>query len=222
MVVEGPHLLAAALEAGLVPHAVLLSDAGAARPALVSLAGDSPIRVSDAVFAAIADTEAPAGLAAEFDIPARVSVLPGAVFLDGLQDAGNVGTILRSAAAFGIDRVYLGRGCADPWSPKVLRAGMGAHFLLRLETDVDLADAMARHPGPVACMVPQGGMPLAQANPGPETGWLLGAEGRGVAADLQQRAPLKVTIPMAPGTESLNVAAAAAICFHAAFSTSGA
>lgn len=218
MVLEGPHLVAAALEAGLVPHALLLSDRGAARPELVALAGAAAVRLSDAAFAAIADAGSPAGLAGEFDIPGLEANAPGTVFLDAIQDAGNVGAILRSAAAFGVGRVVLGRGCADAWSPKVLRAGMGAHFRLALESDADLAQALARHAGPVACMVPRGGTALDRAELGPEVAWLLGAEGQGVDPALQALVPLKVTIPMATGTESLNVAAAAAVCFYAAFS----
>ena len=222
IVVEGPHLVAAALGAGLVPRSVLLAESGASRPEFQRLAGADPVLLGDTVFAVIADTESPVGIAAEFDLPRPPAGGTGAAFLDGIQDAGNVGTILRSAAAFGIGRVVLGRGCADPWSAKVLRAGMGAHFLLGIDVDTDLADALRQHRGPVACMVAHGGVPLAGVKIDRRTGWLLGAEGRGVAQDLQVLAPLKVTIPMAPGTESLNVAAAAAICFHAAFSTSGA
>jgi TrmH family RNA methyltransferase len=173
--------------------------------------------LTDAVFGSIADTETPVGIAAEIRIPAAEAGLDRAtscVFLDGIQDAGNVGTILRSAAAFGIRHVVLGKGCADAWSPKVLRAGMGAHFSMAVRENADLSAAMAEFGGTVACAVPRGGVALASAELSGRVGWLLGAEGRGVSDDLAARATLKVTIPMHRSAESLNVAAAAAICFY--------
>ena len=149
------------------------------------------------------------------------------MLLDGIQDAGNVGAILRSAAAFGLRHVVLGRGCADPWSPKALRAAMGAHFALQIAAAADLVAALQRFGGRAACTVPRGGTPLAQADLGGRMAWLFGAEGQGVSEGLARHAALRITIPMARGTESLNVAAAAAICFYeqarqSALSTSGA
>jgi TrmH family RNA methyltransferase len=135
------------------------------------------------------------------------------VFLDAIQDAGNVGTILRSAGAFGIGHAVLGAGCADAWSPKVLRAGMGAHFAMEV-LESDLADAIAAFGGRLACTVPRGGVPIARADLSGRMGWLFGAEGQGVNDALAARAELKVSIPMPGGAESLNVAAAAAICFY--------
>jgi TrmH family RNA methyltransferase len=136
------------------------------------------------------------------------------VFLDAIQDAGNVGAILRSAAAFGIRQVVLGQGCADAWSPKVLRAAMGAHFAMAIQDSADLGAAIDKFGGKLICTVPRGGTPLAGADLSGRAGWLFGAEGQGVSAALAARAALKVTIPMAAGAESLNVAAAAAICFY--------
>jgi TrmH family RNA methyltransferase len=110
----------------------------------------------------------------------------------------------------------LGRGCADAWSPKVLRAAMGAHFAMRIADSVDLAAEMARFGGAVLCTVPRGGKPLAEADLSGRLAWLFGAEGQGVSAALAARASLKISIPMKSGTESLNVAATAAICFYQA------
>jgi TrmH family RNA methyltransferase len=108
----------------------------------------------------------------------------------------------------------LGAGCADPWSPKVLRAGMGAHFSMALEEGAELASAIDRFAGRLCCTVPRGGVALAQADLAGRVGWLFGAEGQGVSAALAAKATLQVTIPMPGAAESLNVAAAAAICFY--------
>jgi TrmH family RNA methyltransferase len=136
------------------------------------------------------------------------------VFLDAIQDAGNVGAILRSAAAFGVRHAVLGKGCADAWSPKVLRAGMGAHFSMALVQSADLAQAIAAFGGKVACTVPRDGISIEQADLSGRVGWIFGAEGQGVSKTLAARVTLKVSIPMPGGAESLNVAAAAAICFY--------
>jgi TrmH family RNA methyltransferase len=220
--IEGPRLVGVALDHGIALPALLVSDAALARPAIAALvrrSGRAPTVLAERVFAAVMDSETPQGIAAEIAIPVRTPDLAhadGCVFLDAVQDAGNVGAILRSAAAFGIPAVVLGPGCADPWAPKVLRAAMGAHFALALAQSADLAAAMTTFGGTIACARPRGGTPLRAADLPPRIGWLFGAEGRGVHEALAARADLGVTIPIRPGSESLNVAAAAAICFYEA------
>jgi len=222
--IEGGNLVAALLQAGLTPECVVLSKAGAARPELAALAarcGRTPVMVENAVFRLIADTEAPVGIAAEIalpDAPPDAAGSTGGLFLEAVQDAGNVGAILRSAAAFGIRDAWLGPGCADAWSPKVLRAAMGAHFAMRLGEGADLASVMDVFPGKVVCTAPRGGVPIGQADLAGPLGWLFGGEGKGVSDALGARAGLRVSIPMPGDAESLNVAAAAAICFYAAAS----
>jgi TrmH family RNA methyltransferase len=216
--IEGEHLVTACLDAGGKLEELLLGEGSAIRfEAIVRRHGRSPVLLDDAVFRSIADTETPAGIAAEIALPAPAADLrhaPTCVFMDGIQDAGNVGTILRSAAAFGVGCAVLGKGCADAWSPKVLRAGMGAQFGLAIEEGADLAEAMARFGGRVACTVAGGGVDIARIDLSGRIGWLFGSEGQGVSEPLASQAALRVTIPM-PGTaESLNVAAAAAICFY--------
>ncbi len=218
--IEGPHLLAAYLESGAAPLAVIVSESGSARAeigALVRRTGRTPVMLGDALFRQIADAETPMGVAAEIAIPEPRQALGASTccaFLEGIQDAGNVGAILRSAAAFGVSDVVLGRGCADPWSPKALRAGMGGHFALCVAQADDLAGAVARFGPTVLCTVPRGGSRLEAADLSGRTGWIFGAEGQGVSEALAARAHLRVTIPMPGPSESLNVAAAAAICFY--------
>lgn len=218
--IEGTHLVAACVDAGVAPVALLVAESAQARGEIAGLmrrAGIAPVVLSDAVFRSLADAETPAGIAAEIELPGTRGELRTAescVALDGIQDAGNVGAILRSAAAFGLRDVLLGRGCADPWSPKTLRAAMGAHFSLQISASRDLAADLQRFGGRMACAVPRGGTPLGQSDLRGRVAWIFGAEGRGVSEALARQAPLRVTIPMARGTESLNVAAAAAICFY--------
>ena len=219
-IIEGENLIVAFLESGKEVESLILSKAASGRPEFVALATQSrtaPTVLSDPLFRSIVDVETPAGIAAEIAIPPGAGKLESAescVLLDAVQDTGNVGTILRSAAAFGIRHAVLGKGCADAWSPKVLRAAAGAHFSLQLSESADLAEAMAEFGGRIACTLPRDGVPLANADLSGRLGWLFGAEGKGVHGALAARAALKVTIPMPGAAESLNVAAAAAICFY--------
>ena len=219
--IEGPHLLAAARLQGLEPVAVLLTEEGEANPEIRSLAGPSPVMLAKGVFRAIVDAESPQGVAAEIRIPEGRGKGGCAVFLEGIQDPANVGAIVRTAAAFGIARVVLDRACADPWSPKALRAGMGGHFALGLSETNDLASELAGFKGTLACTVPRGGVALEDAPLDRSIAWIFGGEGKGLTEETIRRADLRVTIPMAAGTESLNVAAAAAICLYQSFSRSG-
>ena len=214
--IEGPHLLATALQHGCKPIAVLVTEEGAANAEIHGLMGAKPVILGKGVFRAIVDSDTPQGIAAEITIPSGGKALGGTVFLEGVQDPANVGAILRSAAAFGIGRVVLDQGCADPWSPRALRAGMGGHFALDIVETKDLGAEIDAFKGTVAATVPRDGVAPAAAD-----AWVFGAEGRGLSEETLRRAKVKVTIPMAPGAESLNVAAAAAICLYQSFSKSG-
>jgi RNA methyltransferase, TrmH family len=217
---EGPHLVAACLDAGLAPSAVLVSESGSANAEVADLVRRSalpPTTLPDSLFRWVVDVASPVGIAAEVATPAASPALAQAshaLFLDGIQDAGNVGTILRSAAAFGVDTAVLGPGCADPWSPKVLRAAMGGHFALRIAETPDLVAALSEFGGTLVCAVARGGQAPSAVELSGRLGWILGAEGRGVGGPLVARAARLVTIPLRPGTDSLNVAAAAAVLFY--------
>ena len=218
--IEGVHLVTAFLEQGGRPLALLVSEDGSQRAEVALLmrrAATEPVRLSNSLFRSVADTEAPTGIAAEIELPDRALRLqdsPCCVFLDGIQDSGNVGTILRSAAAFGVRDVVLAKGCADPWSPKALRAGMGGHFALRVIEADDLLAAIEHFGGKVMCTVARGGVALNELDLRGRVAWIFGSEGQGVSEALVARATHRATIPMAAGAESLNVAAAAAICLY--------
>ncbi len=222
--VEGPHLVSSLIEHGVREKALMVSESGlgnAEVQALLARAGRDPIVLSDRAFSAIADAETPQGLAAEIDIPSPKAIEGSRVFLEGIQDSGNVGAIIRSAAAFGIRAVVADKACADPWSPKTLRAGMGGHFRLAVLSADDLLREIESFDGTVLCTAAEEGQALGTARLEGALGWIFGSEGRGVSPQLRKLGR-KVRIPIAPGTESLNVAAAAAICFYEAFNRPGA
>jgi len=224
--IEGPHLLAAALERGCRPLAVLATEKGTADAEIRRLIGRSglrPVLLSEGVLRSIVEAETPQGVAAEVAIPTRTAKAGCAtVFLEGVQDPSNVGAIIRTAAAFDVGAVILDRGCADAWSPKALRAAAGGHFALQIAQTTDLGAELAAFPGTVVVTVLHGGKRLGETLLRSPLGWVFGAEGHGVSEATASRAKLRITIPMAPGTESLNVAATAAICLYAGFSRSGA
>lgn len=208
--------------------AVITEVAWNGRPDLRALAiqaGQVKV-VSQEVMEAISTLPSAAALA--FAVPWRPEAWPTAVpegsiaVLDRLQDPGNVGSILRSAAALGIAHVVALSGTVALWSPKVLRAGMGAHFALSLHEDIALDSVVAYRSWRERLVVTSshGAQPLPQAALPPQPIWVLGHEGGGVDPRLVEAAPLRVQIPQPGGQESLNVAAAAVVCFYEAASRS--
>jgi TrmH family RNA methyltransferase len=219
VIVEGPHLVAEALQAGVEPLTIIVSESGLRRAEIRKLVGKrEPVILGDHIFGIVADAETPPGIAAEIGIPQRSSgPAQPVLFLEGIQDPSNVGAILRTAAAFDVGEVILDRGCADVWSPKVLRSAMGGHFRLGLRQVANLGKELDAFQGKLLCTVLTDGVALRTADLGGRLGWIFGAEGQGVSDATARRAAVKVTIPMAPGTNSLNVAAAAAICLYQGF-----
>ncbi len=130
-----------------------------------------------------------------------------------MQDPGNVGSILRSAAAAGIKQVYCSAGTAFCWSPKVLRAAMGAHFVLEIFENVELAALVRASQIAVLATSGYAKQRVYDVDLRQPVAWLLGHEGQGVADDLMALATHRVVIPHAGRVESLNVAACAAVCF---------
>lgn len=224
--VEGEHLCLAALQRGIRPLMAVFSESmWPVAPASLTEVAVKKIVIADALFATISALESPASVAFVLGLPALPELQPqvASVILDRVQDAGNVGSILRSAAAFGFSQIIALRGTAALWSPKVLRAGMGAHWGLQLIEGVDVS-TLAALTVPIIVTSSHQGMFLQQAQssnglPKP-CAWALGHEGQGVCAELQARAQLQIRIVQPGGEESLNVAAAAAICLHASAAAS--
>ncbi|OGB23477.1 MAG: RNA methyltransferase [Burkholderiales bacterium RIFCSPLOWO2_02_FULL_57_36] len=170
----------------------------------------------DTLYAALSQVEHGVELLFVIDVPRleRVETLgQSAVLLDSLQDPGNLGSILRSAAAAGIEHVYCSPGTALAWSPKVLRSGMGAHFLLKIFEGADLAALIENSKVPVVATSSHARQQLYELDLKGPVAWLFGHEGQGVSMDLLERATHQAAIPHLGAIESLNVAASAAICF---------
>jgi len=218
--IEGVHLVETFVGQGGIPASLIVSEAALARTEITDLirrSRVSPCVLAENLFKRISDAESPSGIAAEISIPdAKIDPesSTGCVFLDGLQDAGNVGAILRTAAAFGVQDVLFGRGCADPWSTKALRAGMGGHFFLRISASADLAGDVGRFGGISICTAARGGAPIESIDLAGRIGWIFGNEGVGVSARVEAKATHRGTIVTLGGAESLNVAASAAICLY--------
>ena len=215
--IAGDHLCRAALARGRVPAVVCYAQSffASAAPDITEVAATHVV-LPDRLFTLVSGLESPPGFGFLLDLPTGLAVRPGraTVVLDRIQDAGNVGSILRSAAAFGFSQAVAIKGTAALWSPKVLRAGMGAHFALELVESVDYPELLAQQLPLVVTGSHAGEAIQAVQLPWP-CAWVFGHEGLGVAEVLLQRAAHRVRIEQPGGEESLNVAAAAAICLYA-------
>jgi TrmH family RNA methyltransferase len=215
--IEGEHLCAAFLaHGGLAPLAVI-SEPAWQRPALRALAGQAAevAVVAEPLMASLTSLESPAPLGFVVTAPAPAELRAGAasLVLDRLQDPGNVGNLLRSAAAFGFAQVLAIKGTVALWSPKVLRAGMGAHFALGLVEGLDEA-TLAGLQVPLLATSSHADRALgSQVLPWP-CAWVFGHEGQGISATLAARCVAALRIPQPGGQESLNVAAAGAVCLY--------
>lgn len=217
-VLEGPHLVAAALDHGVRPDLVVVSegaqDHAEIQSLLARLAGVETVSLPETLFRSLSELAAPLGILARIAVPPAptFTVTGDCLLLDAVQDAGNVGTLLRTAAAAGVRDVLLGPGCAGVWTPRVLRAAQGAHFALTIHEQVDLEDFLRGYSGLSVATVARAGASLYEFDCAGPAAWLFGNEGAGLAPALIAAAARRVTIPLAAGSESLNVAAAAAVC----------
>lgn len=215
--IEGDHLCSALLQRGGRPVQAVLSEEAWATPALAELARQASevVVVPSALMAGLSTLESPAPIGFVLPWPGAGELLPHApsVVFDRLQDAGNVGTVLRTAAAFGYTQCVAIKGTAALWSPKVLRSGMGAHFGLNLVEMAALEDLDALRV-PLLATSSHGGQALHEVELPWPCAWVLGHEGQGVSQALQARCSQALRIPQPGGEESLNVAAAAAVCLY--------
>ena len=218
---EGDHLCRAALSRGVKPELAVFSEAiWQASEFEWAQCAEEVWVVPDDLFSGLSALESPSKMGFLMTLPSTPELDPQAatVVLDRLQDAGNVGAILRSASAFGFKQVVAIKGTAGLWSPKVLRAGMGAHFGMGLIESASLDDLQVLqvpllgtdvHEGPFLHeLIQQGKLPRRCA-------WVMGHEGQGVSPELMALVAQKIRIAQPGGEESLNVATAAAICLHA-------
>ncbi|UUZ51880.1 RNA methyltransferase [Massilia sp. B-10] len=220
---DGVHLCQSYLQLRGAPRHCILSESALANPEVADIlmqcenAHAHCTAMPDALYNALSQVEHGVGLMFLIDTPV-LTVLSAvlerdAVMLDNLQDPGNVGSILRSAAAAGITQVFCSQGTAFCWSPKVLRAAMGAHFVVEIFENVDLAALIRSSAIPVLATSGYAKQRLYEVDLNQQVAWLFGHEGQGVADDLLGLASNQVVIPHLGQIESLNVAACAAVCF---------
>ncbi len=214
---DGVHLVEACLAAGKIPEMLVVTEGGADNAEIASLLAraeaSQKITLPHALFAEISPVETPTGILAVIAIPQPI--MPATpdfgLMLEDLQDPGNLGSVLRSAAAAGVQVAWLSVGCVDAWSPKVLRAGMGAHFVMPIVERADLLAIAARFEGLTLAACLQG-EPLYAIDLKNPVAFMIGNEGAGLSKALIEAAGKRFTIPMPGAVESLNAAAAAAIC----------
>lgn len=220
IVLDGMHLVESYIDTLGLPEEVLVSEAGMTRSEISrfldgGVSGMVLTVLADALFAELATVDTPSGIMAIVALPRCKHGLnqeADAVLLDGIQDPGNLGSILRTAAAAGFRQVLLSADCAQAWSPKTLRAAMGAHFLLDIHESSDLPAFLAGYRGQSLATVLENSDALHSLDLTHPVAWVFGCEGLGVRPEVAELAKRRVRIPMPGKTESLNVAAAAAVC----------
>ena len=220
VLLEGEHLCQAwaVRGAALALHAVMTESAWREGRFLeLAEAAAATVIVSDAAMADLSTLDTPVPVAFVVALPEQPAIQADVptVVLDRIQDAGNVGSILRSAAAFGFCQVIALRGTASLWSPKVLRAAMGAHFGLRLIEGAG-DEVLAELTVPLLGTSSHAGEALPDATLPWPSAWAFGNEGAGASASVEGRCTMLIRIPQPGGEESLNVAAAAAVCLYEA------
>lgn len=216
---DGAHLLKAYRDNLGLPEYLAVSRTGLGNPEIAdlvdSLRSIEVFALSDALFGRLSSLATPTGIIAAVKTPRALAIPPDpgpCILLEDIQDPGNLGSILRSAAAAGVREVFLSKHSVHSWSPRVLRAGMGAHFMLSIFEDVDLAEFIGNYRGRVVAASGNARRSLFSADLTGNIGLLLGNEGNGLSHRLLGLAHETVAIPMPGNTESLNVAAAAAVC----------
>ncbi len=218
-VLDGVHLAAAYREHVGPPRSIAVSRSGLANPEVRALLdgmrGVEIIALGDALFGGLSSVATPTGILTVVETPCPRTEprdVDVCVMLEDLQDPGNLGSILRSCAAAGVGQVLLSKGSVQAWSPRVLRAGMGAHFMLSIHEETDLIAAARDFAGTLIATRPLAPRTVFDTDLTGRVGFMFGNEGSGLSNGLLAAAASVVSIPMPGQAGSLNVAAAAAVC----------
>lgn len=222
-IAEGTHLVESYLRTGTTPLGYICAESAHSNQEVADLirrldaTSVDGYTLTDDLFESFAGIHAGVGIAITFapDIP-RIQANQTVVALEDIQDPGNLGTILRTATAAGVENIILSPSCASPWSPKALRAGMGAQFSLHIEEEVDLAEFVKNTTTPSLVTTLSGtSQNLYDIDLNRPVVWIFGNEGQGVSQALIDISSQHVHIPQADtAVESLNVAAATSICLY--------
>lgn len=231
MLLEGVRFLEEALEAGVqlelaaYSPRVMANQRGQRLVEAVRQVCPTVLAVTDTLMEKLAGTDSPQGVLAVAGIPefGLEDLEAGAgsclVVLDGLQDPGNLGTIVRTAAAAGAGGLILGKGTVDLYNPKVLRATMGAVFRLPVLTGVELPGVLGwlkKRDVRLAAADPRSARLYFEEDYTKPTAFLIGNEGSGLSPEVSALAEVRVAIPMASGVESLNAAVSAGLLMYEA------
>ena len=218
-ILDGAHLVEAYARSGGTAEVIAATESAYADTHLRALYDQTPARtrllLANDLITRISQVVSSAGILAVVRTPGAQplpDLIDSCVMIEGIQDPGNLGSILRSTLASGIRRVFLSPGSVFAWAPKVLRAGQGAHFFLFIHENADFDDISARIRAKIVSTEPGARMSIFEADLRGPVAWLFGNEGAGLSAQAAALATERVRIPMQGQAESLNVAAAAAIC----------
>jgi RNA methyltransferase, TrmH family len=227
--IEGDHLLAAYLDSGATPAEIVVSHRALGDPRLARLveraAAARVTLLADALFDSLSGVESPTGIITCVRTPPGTrapATAPLVLLLEDIQDPGNVGTLLRCAAAAGAGHVLLSARCAFAWSPKVLRAGMGAHFALNIIEDAPLDEFVGTYRGTSIALSADADASIFELDLCGPVAFIVGNEGAGVSEPLKVAATRRARIPMPGRMESLNAGVAGAICLFEAVRQRGA
>ncbi len=209
---EGPHLLAEAIQAGASIQTIFVAEDEPDESHIGQRSGIDQVVVTEAVMKRLAGTQHPRGPVAVMVIPPDEPETARSLLVSwGVGDPGNVGTLIRSAAAFGLG-FLAGPGTADLWSPKVLRAGAGSHFRTALERVPTLSVGALQSRGyTVVALVVEGGHSPERLGDRVRYAVLVGDESTGLPPEVIGEADIQITIPMKGNTESLNAAVAGSL-----------
>ncbi|TXD96590.1 RNA methyltransferase [Psychrobacter frigidicola] len=219
-VLEGVHLIDAALRSDYPFAQILLAESAQHHAEVQQILTRLPTYISilvlsDALYQSIRSLGAGIDIMAIVNIPMpRLSMITSdCLILNDVQDSGNVGTLLRTAAAVGIDTVLCTSATAQAWSPKTLRAGMGAQFALSIYENLSVADVLNCVQIPLLATSSHTDTLIYEHDLQAPVAWIMGHEGQGVCAELMQCAT-PIALPQPNGQESLNVAIAGSLCLY--------
>jgi len=216
---EGIHLANAALDAGAQPQAVVVrrgAHVGLVQPILDRIRDVPVFQLSAALYDELAPVEQGVGLLLVLEVidqPHPDAVASDVVYLDGIQDPGNAGAVLRVAAAAGVGHVWTSPSTTALWAPKVLRGGQGAHFALQLSEGIEPEALGALKNIFWTATLAHDAPSLWHTDfPSAPVGWMFGSEGQGLSQRAKALCRIHVSIPISVAVESLNVATSAAVC----------
>jgi TrmH family RNA methyltransferase len=213
---DGVHLIDAYLQAFGEPELVIIPEGKSSLEAtnlMQTLEHVNTIMFPTLMFAELTSVVSSTGILALVKTPqmAAPSQVSFALMLEDIQDPGNLGSMLRTALGAGVDAVYLSKGCTDAWSPKSLRGGQGAQFLLPIIEGADLVETIKNFAGNTYATTLDGDSLYAQ-DLTKSSAFIIGNEGAGLSEKIVKAASRQISIPMHHNLESLNAAAAAAVC----------